>query len=171
MEWLDVYTPQHERSGRRIRRDEAVTGEDRLLVVHVCLFDRENRLLLQQRQPWKDRYPGCWDLSAGGFARSGEDSPGAALRELEEELGLALPREALRFLFTAPFSYVLDDFYLACTDLRPEDLRLQAEEVSRVRWAAWPETARLLADGSFVDYDPELIARVYRAAAQGKKGR
>ncbi len=168
MEWLDVYTPQHERSGRRIRRDEAVTGEDRLLVVHVCLFDRENRLLLQQRQPWKDRYPGCWDLSAGGFVRSGEDSADAVLRELRDELGLQFDRSVLSFLFTEPFSFVLDDFYLARSDADPASLRLQPEEVSETKWAPQEEIEAMIADGRFVDYPLEGIRRVFRLASEQK---
>ena len=168
MELLDVYNAQHERTGRRLARGVKPSGGERLLVVHACVLNSREELLIQRRQLTKDRYPGCWDLSAGGFALSGEDSADAVRRELREEVGLRLGAEALRFLFTEPFDYVLDDFYLARSDAEPDELPLQAEEVSEVRWASREEVEAMIADGRFVDYPPEAIRRVFRLAAEQK---
>lgn len=41
-------------------------------------------------------YPGLLDCSAGGYIQAGEDPLAAALRELEEELGVAIAREDVR---------------------------------------------------------------------------
>ena len=163
-EWLDVYDENHALTGRCVRRGEPVSGGERLLAVHVCVMDGQNRLLIQRRHPNKDRYPGCWDLPAGGFSQKGERSRQAARRELKEELGLDLAEEALTFLFTEPFSYVLDDFYLARAELAPEDLRLQAEEVTEARWITWQELRPMLSDGRFVDYPEAGMERLFRLA-------
>lgn len=56
--------------------------------LRLCLFSPRGELLIQRRQLRKDRYPGCWDISAGGFVRSGEEPAQAVLREAPEELGL-----------------------------------------------------------------------------------
>ena len=168
MELLDVYNEQHERTGRTVVRNGEVFEGERLLVVHVCVLNSRNELLIQRRQLTKDRYPGCWDLSAGGFVRSGEDSADAVLRELREELGLQLDRSALSFLFTEPFSFVLDDFYLARSDADPASLRLQPEEVSEAVWAPQEEIEAMIADGRFVDYPLEGIRRVFRLASEQK---
>ena len=58
-------------------------------VVHVLLFNRSGELLLQKRSMKKDTAPGKWDTSVGGHISPGEDDLAAALREMEEELGIA----------------------------------------------------------------------------------
>ena len=165
MEYLDVYNQQRERTGRVIPRGGEVCEGERLLVVHVCVLNRANKLLIQRRQLTKDRYPGCWDLSAGGFVHSGEESLDAVIRKFpEEELGLTADRGEIRFLFTEPFSYVLDDFYLVRAEADPVTLRLQTEEVSEAKWASRQEILRMIADGSFVDYNPACIEQVFQLA-------
>ena len=165
-ERLDVYDPRHRRTGRVIFRGDPVEGEERLLVTHVCVMNGKNEMLCQQRSPSKGHYGGRWDLSAGGFVLSGEESGPAALRELEEELGIKLRPEALRFLFTEPFSYVLDDYHLARAEVDPASLTLEETEVSAARWIGFEEVKAMIADGRFVDYPLAGIERVFRAAAE-----
>ena len=65
-----------------------------ILVVAVALFDHRERLLLQQRLPGK-RHEGMWEFP-GGKVEDGE-TPGAALvREIAEELDLALDEKQLK---------------------------------------------------------------------------
>ena len=165
MELLDIYNEQRERTGRTVVRNGEVFEGERLLVVHVCVLNSRNEMLIQQRQMSKDRYPGCWDISAGGFVLSGEDSADAVRRELREEVGLQAAPESLTFLFTEPFSYVLDDFYLVRSDAELSSLTLQPEEVSDAKWASQEEVEAMIADGRFVDYPVEGIRRVFRLAA------
>ena len=167
MEVLDIYNERHERTGRSICRGEALAEGERLLVAHVCVMNGKNQLLAQKRQLTKPHYSGCWDLSAGGFALTGEEAREAAARELREELGLDLPPESLRFLFTEPFSYVLDDYFLARAEVDPAGLTLEAEEVAEARCFSLEEVKESMADGSFVDYPLPGIERVFRLAAEG----
>ena len=147
-------------------RDGAVLEGERLLLVHVCVFNSRGEMLIQRRSDNKDRYPGCWDVSAGGFVSSGESSRVAVLREAREELGLELEDADFRFLLCEPFSYVLDDFYLAFGDYDVSVMRLQPEEVSTAKWAAWEEISAMLSDGRFVDYDRGLMERIFALAAE-----
>ncbi len=165
-EILDVYDPQHERTGRTVRRGDPLEEGERLLVAHVCVMNGKNELLAQKRQLTKKHYSGCWDLSAGGFAMTGEEPAQAAARELREELGLAVKPEELRFLFTEPFSYILDDYFLARAEVDPWTLALETEEVAEARWFSLEEVREMIADGRFVDYPLPGIERVFRIAAE-----
>ena len=82
------------------------------LVVHVCVFDRQGRMLIQRRQETKAAWPGRWDLSAGGCALAGESSRQAASRETREELGFDPALEGVRPALTVNFSRGFDDHLL-----------------------------------------------------------
>ncbi|MBQ3210558.1 MAG: NUDIX domain-containing protein [Oscillospiraceae bacterium] len=163
MELLDIYNAAHEKTGRIIERDGKVLEGERLLLVHVCVFNSRGEMLIQRRSDNKDRYPGCWDVSAGGFVSSGEDSREAVMREAKEELGLEFDESQLKFLLTEPFSYVLDDFYIAFSDASAESLSFQKEEVSGLKWVGREEVFQMLSDGRFVDYDAELMKKIFDA--------
>ena len=49
-EILDVYDPQHRRTGRTVRRGDPLEEGERLLVAHVCVMNGKNELLAQKRQ-------------------------------------------------------------------------------------------------------------------------
>jgi 16S rRNA (adenine1518-N6/adenine1519-N6)-dimethyltransferase len=56
--------------------------------VHIFLRTERGEIFLQRRSPLKDKCPNLWDSSAAGHLDAGEDYEVAAVRELEEELGL-----------------------------------------------------------------------------------
>jgi 16S rRNA (adenine1518-N6/adenine1519-N6)-dimethyltransferase len=67
--------------------------------VHVFVFNKRGDLLLQQRSMFKDAHPGVWDSSVSGHLDAGEDYGAAAVRELDEEMGIkaaAVPEEVGR---------------------------------------------------------------------------
>ena len=67
--------------------------------IHVFVFNKRGDLLLQKRSPLKDLCPGLWDSSVSGHLDSGEDYDAAAIRELDEEMGIAVespPEEIAR---------------------------------------------------------------------------
>lgn len=67
--------------------------------VHVFVFNKRGDLLLQQRSMFKDAHPGVWDSSVSGHLDAGEDYAAAAVRELEEEMGIRVesaPEEIAR---------------------------------------------------------------------------
>ena len=128
------------------------------MVVHVCVFDRRGRLLIQQRTPEKLLFPNLWDVSVGGGVDAGETSRQGAEREFREELGFFLDLGGLRPSVTVNFDGGFDDFYILTRDLPLEKLTLQKEEVRAVRWASLGEILDLLAQGAFIPY-PESFLR------------
>ena len=64
--------------------------------VHVWCFTCDARVLIQQRGKDKDTHPLLWDVSVAGHVGAGEEIEAAALRELEEEIGLKVSRADLQ---------------------------------------------------------------------------
>ncbi|WP_034627835.1 NUDIX hydrolase [Desulfocurvibacter africanus] len=58
--------------------------------VMVLLYNLQGKIFLQKRGQAKALYPGRWDISASGHVQAGESCEDAALRELQEELGIQL---------------------------------------------------------------------------------
>jgi 16S rRNA (adenine1518-N6/adenine1519-N6)-dimethyltransferase len=54
----------------------------------VFVYNKRGDLLLQKRSLLKDACPGLWDSSVSGHLDAGEDYAPAAVRELEEEMGI-----------------------------------------------------------------------------------
>ena len=69
-------------------------------VAHVLVHNTAGELLLQKRSQSKFIQPGRWDTSVGGHLEPGEGYEQAALRELNEELGITdVPVRFLRKYF------------------------------------------------------------------------
>jgi len=160
MERLDTYFNQYQKTGRAVNRNDYKGGipDEYLMVVHLCVFNCRGEMLIQKRQLHKDRYPGMWDLSAGGFVQSGESVNEAVLREAREEIGVQIDAKSVRYIMTVPFSYVLDGFFSVQDDYKLEDFTVQKEEVIEVKWASLDEILRMSENGQFVDYDVNLLA-------------
>ena len=157
MELWDVYDADRRLTGRTAVRGEKLGNDDYHLVVHVCIFGSDGRMLIQQRQSCKRSYPDYWDISCGGCAISGETSQQAAERELFEELGIRLELTHARPHLTVNFDHGFDDFYLVIRDVELSSLRLQPEEVQTVRWADRDEIFAMLGDGSFIPFFRSMI--------------
>lgn len=157
MEVWDIYDVFRRPTGRTMLRGETVQEGDYHMVVHVIIFNHAGQMLIQQRQSCKKSWPNHWDISVGGCAIRGENSQQAAMREVREELGLAIDLSATAPDLTLAFPGGFDDMYIVERELEPETLRLQVEEVKAARWADREEILRMLKNGEFVTYRPGLI--------------
>ena len=161
MELFDLYTAEREKTGRTMVRGEKVPEGCYRLVVHVCIFDAEGRMLIQQRQPFKAGWSNLWDFSVGGSATAGDSSRSAAHRETLEELGLDIDFSDIRPSLTLYWEKGFDDYYLLTQEVDLSALRLQPEEVQAVRWAEKDEILSMIDDGSFIPYEKSLIELLF----------
>jgi len=159
-ELWDVYDQNRVKTGI-MRRGEPVPPGGHRLVVHVCVFNCRGEMLIQQRQPFKDGWPNCWDVTVGGCAVAGEASRAAIERECLEELGYPLEIGDARPSLTLNFPQGFDDYYIVEREIGPGALTLQYEEVQAVRWASKEEILRLVENGEFVNYHENLIALLF----------
>src|SRR6266542_4522429 len=96
-EYFDVVNERDE-PVRRALRSEVHANAWLHRAVHVLVFDDHCRLFLQKRSMKKDTCPGLWDSSCSGHLDAGEDYDAAAIRELQEELGLSVTTPPLRWI-------------------------------------------------------------------------
>ena len=158
MELVDLYDENRLPLGKTAERSAPRAPGEYRMVVHVCVFDRRGRLLIQRRAPEKFIWPDLWDVSVGGGVDAGETSRRGAEREFREELGYPLDLSGLRPSLTVNFDGGFDDFYILTKDLDPEELTLQAGEVRADRWASREEVLDMLGQGTFIPY-PESFLR------------
>ncbi len=151
-ELWDVYTRDREKTGALHRRGEKMQDGEYHMVVHICIFNNRNQLLIQQRQPFKKGWSNMWDITVGGSALKGESSAQAAEREVLEEIGLKLDLSGVRPDFTINFEDGFDDYYLLEREVDIEELRLQEEEVQAVRWASKEEVIQMQEQGIMIPY-------------------
>ncbi len=71
---------------RKIARQQGL----RHRIVRIFISNAAGQILLQQRSLKLTDNPGKWDQSAGGHVDEGEDYQTAAIREVQEELGVTL---------------------------------------------------------------------------------
>eukprot|EP00850_Spirogloea_muscicola_P014423 SM000103S09515 [mRNA] locus=s103:477116:482791:+ [translate_table: standard] len=169
-EHLDVLAADGSLTGERQPRSRVHAEGLRHRAVHLWIYaERSGELLLQKRADHKDSWPGQWDVSSAGHVSAGDTSIASARRELEEELGVALPAEALELLFVYfqhsiinEGTYINNEFndvYLVTTlECIPlEAFELQESEVSAVKYMKWQEYKEALQrdDPHYVPYEVE----------------
>ncbi|WJX38060.1 Nudix hydrolase 3 [Trifolium repens] len=167
-ERLDVLTKTGEKTGISKPRGQVHRDGDYHRAVHVWIFtESTQQLLLQRRASCKDSWPNLWDISSAGHISAGDSSLFTARRELEEELGVNLPKDAFELIFVFLQECVTNDgkfinneysdvFLVTTIDPIPlEAFKLQESEVSAIKYIAYDEYKRLLAkeDSDYVPYD------------------
>ena len=79
-EYWDLLDADRIPTGEVFCRSDTIQPGQLHTVVHVCIFNENNEMLIQHRSESKDNWPGRWDVSAGGSALTGETSRRAAQR-------------------------------------------------------------------------------------------
>ena len=161
MEKWDLYTKDRQYTGKTMIRGEKIPEGFYRMVVHVCIFNSKGEMLIQQRQANKSGWSNLWDMSVGGHTLAGESSSQGAMREVSEEIGLALSLEQRRPALTIDFDTGFDDIYTVVSDVDIDSLTLQQEEVQAVKWASLEEICRMIDEGTFIPYHKSLIALVF----------
>lgn len=157
MEFWDIYNIDRIKTNRTMVRGEPIKDGDYHLVVHLCIFNSEGKMLIQQRQPFKEGWSNMWDITVGGSAIKGETSQSAAERELFEEIGLSIDLRNIRPHITINSNNGFVDIYLIQKDVDISKLSLQYEEVQNVMWASKEEIISMIKAGQFIPYYESLI--------------
>ncbi len=120
------------------------TGSDEIVGVAVIFLyrvcDDEIEFLWQKRSETVDRYPGYYDISAGGHINLGESLVEAAIRETSEEIGSIITPEDLQFMTMRPFNKNRFAWvYMVDWSDKKDEFSFNDKEVSEVKWVKYSE--------------------------------
>jgi len=153
----DVYDMYRRRTGKQIMRGKELKLGDYHIVIHLCLFNKNGEMLIQQRQSDRESWANLWDVTVGGSALAGETSQQAAEREMIEEIGFAYDFSETRPVFTDNFNHGFDDYYVVEKELDISTLSMPTEEVQQIKWASKDEIIDGIRKGTFIPYYESLI--------------
>ena len=132
MELLDKLDNKKEPLNKVGERSVKTLGEYNQ-VVHTWIMNDKNEFLIQKRSPNKKVFPSMWSQTGGGVD-AGESALQGALRETKEELGIDIPRDNIEFMLSFKRKYNYLDVWLAKLNVDINDIIIQKEEVSEVKW-------------------------------------
>lgn len=140
-ELIDVLDKNGERTGLVETKPNVHRNRLKHAAVHVWIYSKDGKVLLQKRAITKQTWPGRYDVSAAGHVASGETPVSTAQREVAEELGLRIVPSGLNEIFTISVNleimpgYYENEFdyvYLYAVD-GPFDFK-KNEEVDEIEW-------------------------------------
>lgn len=135
MEFLDVVNEEDKLTGEKKDRD--FIHHNNLYHRHTScwILNHNGEILLQRRALTKKKRPGIWSKT-GGHVDSGESVIDAIKREVKEEIGLELKDKDLFFMqkFKSNNPNFFSYGYIALTNNKIEDYKLQLEEVDKVKY-------------------------------------
>lgn len=152
MEKWDLYTKYREKTGKEHIRGEKIPEGFYHLVVAVWIRNRRGEYLISQRSANRPTCPLMWEC-VGGSVLKGESSREGAVREVKEEVGLDLEKDAGKLLFSKIRGRDVRYDCKAYNDIMDvwlfeydEDLHLEAattDEVAACKWMTVSEIKKL----------------------------
>ena len=145
MEMVDKLNNKRQSLNKATERLEKIDGEYRQSV-HTWIMNSNGEFLIQKRTPNKRTFPNKWSQTGGGVDE-GETTLEAALRECSEELGISINPDNMELILSFKRKYDFVDVRLVKQDLKINELVLQEDEVSEVKWATIDEIRNLIKTG------------------------
>jgi len=124
---------------------------------HVIVLNKSDDILLQKRSKGKDIQPGKWDTAVGGHLMAGETFEQAAVREMNEELGIPSDRQ-INFLFNMKIRNEIESENVAVFSIvYPGPFKIQETEIDEIRF--WPK-AELMKEMTLKTFTPNCILEI-----------
>lgn len=141
-ELIDITTKNGEPTGKTALKSAAHKNGWFHATVHVWLYTKDEKVLLQQRSFTKKVFPGIWDISVAGHIAAGEVVIEAAKREVFEEIGLSLNSDDFKKITTRIHQVKHDNgiqdnefhhVFIAELSESISSLKIQPEEVEDIK--------------------------------------
>lgn len=136
--------PMPGRGWEAARNNPEVSGSDGIVGISIVFLYKQGKdgmeFLWQKRSTEIDRYPGDWDLSAGGHINLDESVVDAAVREADEEIGAEISVDELEFVTMYPFNKNRFAWiYLVDWTGKADNFHFDDKEVTEVKWVKYDE--------------------------------
>lgn len=156
MEILDIVDQKDQVIGRAEYKD-IYKKLHRHRIVHVLIFDKKGRVLLQLRSKNKSFCPLHWSTSVGGHVQSGETYFQAAQRESVEEIGKKLKLKKLfKDLFSHPdYNQGIQKFLTTFKAINEGPFFKGIEEVAQLKFFSLTQIKKMIQGGE--KFHPELL--------------
>jgi len=152
MEKWDLYDKDRNKTNRIGIRGQKIHDDLYHLVVDVWIINSHGEFLLTKRSANKS-FPNLWTM-CGGAAIQGDSSLLAALREVEEEIGIRLRSQASQLVTSlrredmSPKSF--KDVWLFQADFSIDQVTCQPGEVQEAAWFSQDQIKEMVSDGRFI---------------------
>ena len=116
--------------------------------VHVFLFTRDGKLLIQKRSADRSAYPSAWDCSVSEHVKAGEGYLDAALRGMKEEMGvegIAIEPLILFKMNYGPNDNEISAIYRGVVD--PAMVKFDSVEVETIQYFDMNELKNMMGEG------------------------
>lgn len=110
------------------------------MVVMIAIQNEEDKFLMQKRSPKKG---GNWGVT-GGHPKAGEDCMQGILSEVKEELGLDMSDHKIEVFNEGWDGHHCYKMYYTRTNYKIEDMTIQEDELSEVRYFSKEELYSML---------------------------
>ena len=165
IEYLDVLDEFGNITGIVKSREEAKRDKEYYRIVFLWMYNPKlKKILIQRRSMNKETAPNRWDLTVGGHVQARESSIDAIIRETKEEIGIDISDDCItKVLEVKPNEKKpkFTDIYFVIKEVDIDDIKLQLEEVSEVKYVSLDELVEIYRNDNpdFINHSffPELI--------------
>ena len=151
MEICDIVDEFGNRTGRVARRGTELAAGEFYPVVHVWIRDELGNYLIQQRAFHLVSGPGVWATTVG-YVLAGEQSIAAAIREVQEELGIQISPSYLKRIDRHTLENRVEDVWLADVLSNSIGTPTLGTEVADYKWVSAVDLQQLVSQNVFFRY-------------------
>tara|TARA_R110002012_G_scaffold206357_2_gene376143 strand:+ start:69 stop:620 length:552 start_codon:yes stop_codon:yes gene_type:complete len=152
-EHIDIVTKMGVSTGKTALKSEIHSKGYYHNTAHIWFYTKSGQILLAQRAASKTIYPLLWDVSVAGHVDAGETIKEAAIREIQEEIGLTITETDLQKIGVFPCFQSYDNgisdnefhhTYIAKLQVPLENLKPQIGEVEALQLVTINQFKQLL---------------------------
>ena len=139
-ELRDLYDINSNKTGKTYHKGEEIPSGYYPMVVMVVIRNSKGEFLMQKRVPKKG---GDWGVT-GGHPKAGETPLEGIVTEVKEELGLDFSKENFVEYDSGCDGKDCYKMYFVTKDLDLNDITIQEDELSEVRWFSMDELNKMV---------------------------